>query len=484
MLPSPETSASPEAADRTQSKTNPRRSGPSGPLQGQKSLFRVPMYRSSGTRPSNSERSTEGVYHARRPHRKSRSGCLPCKRRRVKCDETQPHCLRCQKHGVTCVYAGPECPTNEKGVVSVFIEKKPELVSPSSSQYSMYLLEVAEKIDELLQLGSKKRHLSDAVRALHHFHHATTPTIATQRVQILLRNQLMQLAFNTPLLMHTIIAVATSHLRYVVPDNTAYKMAEAYHWQQAISQYSKELGCAVGPHNMDALFSTCLLMTVHAFQLEEYNPRKSFVFSDDPQALSWLTLQGGLRHLLGLTRPWLFISMWWEVFMETRHESQAFEDPPPGREGLHPELADICGIDDTTTEDSNPYLAPLRMLTLLLQAERSIKSFSKYTTFMGRLLPSFWAQLAKKDPPALIIISWWLAMLDSTRCWWAETRVRSECAAICMYLENSEDPRILRLLEFPAEVCGYLLKHVRERAEMEGPLFIPYEPSQLDIDIQ
>jgi hypothetical protein len=60
----------------------------------------------------------------------------------------------------------------------------------------MYLREVAEKIDELLQLGSKKRHLSDAVRALHHFHHATTPTIAIQRTQILLRTQLTQLAFN------------------------------------------------------------------------------------------------------------------------------------------------------------------------------------------------------------------------------------------------------------------------------------------------
>jgi hypothetical protein len=60
----------------------------------------------------------------------------------------------------------------------------------------MYLLEVADKIDELLLLGSKKRHLPDAIRALHHFHHATTPTIANQRTQILLRNQLMQLAFN------------------------------------------------------------------------------------------------------------------------------------------------------------------------------------------------------------------------------------------------------------------------------------------------
>jgi len=33
---------------------------------------------------------------------KSRSGCEPCKRRHVKCDETQPICLRCQKSDITC----------------------------------------------------------------------------------------------------------------------------------------------------------------------------------------------------------------------------------------------------------------------------------------------------------------------------------------------------------------------------------------------
>ncbi|KAF4171741.1 hypothetical protein CNMCM8694_002089 [Aspergillus lentulus] len=33
---------------------------------------------------------------------KSRSGCEPCKRRRVKCDETRPRCRRCQSRNETC----------------------------------------------------------------------------------------------------------------------------------------------------------------------------------------------------------------------------------------------------------------------------------------------------------------------------------------------------------------------------------------------
>lgn len=264
--------------------------------------------------------------------------------------------------------------------------------------------------------------------------------------------------------MHTLIAVTTTHLCRIVPDNTRYKLAESYHWQEAITQYSNEVNSVIGLHNMDGLFSACLLMTVHSFTLEEYNPRDSWVFSDDPQALNWLMLQGGLRYLLYRTQPWLERSMWWDT-----RENIPFEDHRSGRVGLHPELADVCGIDDSTTEETNPYLWPLRMLSLLLMLERTILNFPKYTTFMGRLLPEYFDQLLKKDPPALIVLSWWLALICSVKLWWMDARVRSECVAICMFLENNcEDSRILKLLEFPAEQCGYSLRHVQEQASFES----------------
>ncbi|KAI1622137.1 hypothetical protein EDD37DRAFT_507417 [Exophiala viscosa] len=45
----------------------------------------------------------------KRSHNKVRSGCLTCRRRRVKCDETHPHCQRCAKAGRFCEgYAQPK----------------------------------------------------------------------------------------------------------------------------------------------------------------------------------------------------------------------------------------------------------------------------------------------------------------------------------------------------------------------------------------
>ncbi|KAL3457424.1 hypothetical protein BJX64DRAFT_293200 [Aspergillus heterothallicus] len=44
----------------------------------------------------------EKKYHPRRTHTKSRAGCLTCKKRRVKCDETRPTCRRCIRTGWSC----------------------------------------------------------------------------------------------------------------------------------------------------------------------------------------------------------------------------------------------------------------------------------------------------------------------------------------------------------------------------------------------
>ncbi|GIZ49628.1 hypothetical protein CKM354_001265700 [Cercospora kikuchii] len=39
------------------------------------------------------------------PKKRSRTGCWPCKARKVKCDEARPQCANCQKHGETCDYS-------------------------------------------------------------------------------------------------------------------------------------------------------------------------------------------------------------------------------------------------------------------------------------------------------------------------------------------------------------------------------------------
>jgi hypothetical protein len=265
--------------------------------------------------------------------------------------------------------------------------------------------------------------------------------------------------------MHAIIAAATTHLCTLLPDNKAYRVAEAYHWQQTINQYSAEVSAPITRQNMDKLYSACLMISMHSFIQEKFNPRSSFVFSSDPTSLTWLRLQSGLRYLIERSEHWLPESMWWDVFMESRDPSIDFEDNRPGRVGLDPDLADLCGITDDTTVESSPLLWPLRMLMGILPLERGTASLQKYNTWVGRIENPFFECLWKKEAPALILLAWWLGLMCYVEEWWIETRVRSECTAICMFLEHSSDPLVRKMLEFPASCCGYLLIHEQERAE-------------------
>lgn len=57
----------------------------------------------------------------RKGHRKSRNGCLTCKKRKVKCDEVSPRCDICARLSLTCVFASdkstsPESSYNDLGL--------------------------------------------------------------------------------------------------------------------------------------------------------------------------------------------------------------------------------------------------------------------------------------------------------------------------------------------------------------------------------
>ncbi|KAL1978153.1 hypothetical protein VTN31DRAFT_1012 [Thermomyces dupontii] len=84
--------------DNASALTRRRAPKPSTPYQ---NVFRVQFPTSNQTAQSDSH-PVKRQSVKRRSHRKSRLGCGNCKRRRVKCDETQPHCERCRKYGITC----------------------------------------------------------------------------------------------------------------------------------------------------------------------------------------------------------------------------------------------------------------------------------------------------------------------------------------------------------------------------------------------
>ena len=257
--------------------------------------------------------------------------------------------------------------------------------------------------------------------------------------------------------MHSLIATSISHLRHLQPLNrNASRVSEAYHWQQAIQLFQREITSPVKLENMDSMISTCMSLTILAYTSDSDNPSASWVFSPIAKA-SWLFVNGGLNSLIDRYAPTFAQSIWMPVLRDANDFSGSDYIEKAGRDGIAEEFADLCDIDDSSTNENNPYHEALRILAALMQLDFVSANFSKFVCFMRSIRGEYRDLLQVKDPRALLILGYWFAILCGVDQWWVQGRVKLECKAVCTYLEHHDDPRIVNLLEFPAEACGYVL---------------------------
>ncbi|KAH1350716.1 hypothetical protein KXV81_007808 [Aspergillus fumigatus] len=358
-------------------------------------------------------------YHARRPHKKSRAGCLTCKRRRVKCDETRPFCRRCEKLGAPCSYGGS--PRSQD------LQKTNE---PDGTVCSLSLKSLESMVSRVLATDSDCFDISTwktandtrpvTIVAFQHFTKYSTDTVGNPFIRQVMKSDMIRVAFGCPHLMYTILGVGSLHLNRIRPQDPTWRLAEVYFWQQAIKAYQAALSSKVSPHNVDELLSTCMFMGITSLCPDRFQPTDSWVLTNAPGAMNWLCLQSGIRTIIKLAGPYIQSSIWASAFQQTHQEEvQLYEEGvPQGREGLDPDLADLCGIDDSTTAASmNPYYEPLRLLAAISGLEKNMKNAAQCASFMGRLDNDFLALLRERDPPALLILAQWMGLLCTLSEW-------------------------------------------------------------------
>ncbi|KAI9042502.1 Zn(II)2Cys6 transcription factor domain-containing protein [Aspergillus affinis] len=379
------------------------------------------------------------------------------------CDESKPHCRRCQVRGVECSYASGSESSGSDNNSPLEMISRPQ--KPSTTDFSLTLASMTAQIDESLSIGSDFNAPSltqpYSLVAFQHFMKWSTASVGLPAIRAVMESDMVQVAFSTPYLLYTILGVGMLHLNRASRSRDAgQRCAEAHFWQQAIRLYQDALLPGVNQKNFDALISTCMFMGVVSICPENFEPTDSWVLTNNPADMNWLCLQSGLRCLLEPAARYLPGSIWETAFKGYEEvECQLFNyDDQVGRQGLDPLFADFCGIDDLSTAMTSPYYTPLRQITTLIQLDKNMPNAARCTTFMGRLEFEFLDLLRSRDPPALIILAHWMGLMCLLTEWqpWVEGRLRKECAAICMYLERSSDPRIPPLLEFPALACGYV----------------------------
>lgn len=302
----------------------------------------------------------------RRPHTKSRNGCMTCKRRRVKCDETRPVCRNCTNLRLECRYAS----TASLGCADL----------------------------QTMNL-----------RLLHHYVCVVAQTIASSGISTLNIWQIdvPEMGFNYPFLMHAILMFSATHLAQTDPKT--YGSVVTQHRGEALSLLRTEVQ-KINGDNVDALVAASVLLILDA--MANAAPPTEMVQCSLP-ASTWLHhVRGAATILLALgTLPptskfyaFMGIDLLDLANCAAPHNAQGFS---PMR-CFTPELADLYPV-----HLSSPYFPSLAFLDKLLQQRMRPDFILRVFSFPALMDGKFVQLLARGDTWARRIVSVYYSLVRS-----------------------------------------------------------------------
>ena len=337
------------------------------------------------------------------------------------------------------------------------------LPAPSSEQHTWAVRIAQYDINRLLGItGPLTTTTTDTsrVRILHHFHTVTCSTLGGDIVNRTVRSVVETTAGAKPYLMHVVLAMGLAHLRRLAPLSgpraTQRRLvgAETFHWHAALQAYRSRLAAdGAFKDDFDSMVATTFLTILYTFALDDdiaVDALGTNATAAWTHALEPLAAASGFRALNCVNTMNMPGSVWTPVVSETDNEDHTFTSKAPGIDSLPAAFIDLCDLSPESTEANNPYHSIVRHLTPLLALKPGLANMTTLFAFVGRTWRVLRPLLLQRDCRALLLVSWWLALLHQVDQWWVATRARSECAALVAFLSASSNPKIQALLVYPA----------------------------------
>ncbi|XEV03128.1 hypothetical protein FSHL1_008415 [Fusarium sambucinum] len=177
----------------------------------------------------------------RRPHTRSKTGCLTCRKRRVRCDGGKPTCTRCINAGRNCEFADTELPLRDRKASFLPGEQAPWVVSSNSPSMALVVdspfAKSVEPFDCLgLDMSLRSREL------LHYFHHShdSSDLVLAKASRNILFCSFASVAQHPDALRDTLL-VAGLHYAWTVGDLQTYKTTFLFHKVSTIGILNKWL---------------------------------------------------------------------------------------------------------------------------------------------------------------------------------------------------------------------------------------------------
>ncbi|KAH7383433.1 hypothetical protein BKA64DRAFT_629064 [Cadophora sp. MPI-SDFR-AT-0126] len=205
---------------------------------------------------------------SRRPHTKSRHGCVRCKSKKVKCDEERPSCSRCARQPKQCDYENallfltparppPAAQLTPSGIPGRILSQMEGPFNPSHSR--------------ILPIG-RSENFSCALLDLELLFHYTISTHNTLAYgngsRKLWQVTVPQEAFSNRFLLHGLFSIAAFHLAHLQVSRAGYYNDVALRYHESAVGLLEPMLHAIGPDNAISLtafaqivaFNSCAML--------------------------------------------------------------------------------------------------------------------------------------------------------------------------------------------------------------------------------
>ncbi|KAF5001462.1 hypothetical protein FGRMN_1058 [Fusarium graminum] len=444
----------------------------------------TPQQDSSEGSPPNSDKP----YHSKRPHKKSRAGCRSCKVRKVKCDEARPVCRSCRLRKAECVYPSPVSTASTTPSSKRAAKSSPQ--ASSETQFSdrnapspggVSVSSGDEPIEEtgslIVQPLFRPRPMDGTdMRLLWFYTSSTSSSFSVDEgpmnpINDVLRNRMVQVAFENPFLMDSLFGLASLHMQSLeLKHDTAralsYRVRSFEGYRLAVERAQ--------PETFPALLANSLLLTALSSQnFRDEDGKKLYI-------IDWMIVWRGIGlviNLMGIEK--LLDSGLYPLFNRPPVDvEQATNHIPVNL------LIMIHSIEPTDPDylNTETYYQTLRFLGSLYQnlhegfGPAMMLRIITWFTFV----PGNFIQLARDlRPRALIILAYYSSFLKlPSDVWWMRGIGNRSLQDICDYLDPEWQqyllvPHMARLVEGELEIGKILF---------EDPNWSPTTPSNLRLD--
>ncbi|KAL2699824.1 hypothetical protein AAEP93_009799 [Penicillium crustosum] len=342
----------------------------------------------------------------RRTHKKSRNGCIECKRRHMKCDEKRPICSNCISSQRHCEFLEPVPTEKSRSVRSETATASPAVVSPAVTSSSAQ--EPSNNPEDapvnMLHVELVHNLCSEAMRS---FHLSNIPF-----------QDILGYGIGAPYLMNELLSLSSLHLSIIRPEQRDFYRHHSTQLQSyALSSFNSS-SSQINDENYVAIFLFAGILGLHMLcETLVYRGNDFEEFLD--QFVQYVVLHYGVRTVAGGGR--------WQLLKQTALKPilNLGARIPSENESLGPvchvllDRIKSLGHNDTTTKTYEQAIQALQSVITVLNRPVPEDNSVDVLIAWPILVPREYIDLvSQRKCEALVILAHFGALVDTHKHSW------------------------------------------------------------------